>query len=315
MNGLAALRGRSFVSATDLDAATLDGLFRRALQLKSEIAVDGRHAAPPLAGRTVAMIFEKPSLRTRVTFETGMTQLGGHAVFLGPADIRLGQREAVADVAANLGRWVDGIVARTFSHAVIEELAANAGVPVVNALSDHEHPCQALGDFLTMLEHRGRLAGLQLVFVGDGNNVWHSLALMGAILGVHVRLACPPGFEGDAAVRERAEALAATSHGRVEVVHDPRSALAGADVVYTDVWSSMGQEEQAADRAAIFAPFQVNDALLASAPADAVVMHCMPAHRGEEVTSEVLDGPRSIVLDQAENRLHAQKALLEALIA
>jgi ornithine carbamoyltransferase len=315
VNGLAALRGRSFVSAADLDAATLEGLFERALQLKAEIAAEGRHAAPPLAGRTVAMIFEKPSLRTRVTFETGMTQLGGHAVYLAPTDIRLGQREAVADVAANLGRWVDGIVARTFSHAVIEELAANAGVPVVNALSDHEHPCQALADFLTMLEHRGRLAGLQLVFVGDGNNVWHSLALMGAILGVHVRLACPPGFDGDTAVRERAVALAATSNSRVEVVHDPRSALAGADVVYTDVWSSMGQEEQAADRAAIFAPFQVNDALLAGAPADALVMHCLPAHRGEEITSEVLDGPRSIVLDQAENRLHAQKALLEALIA
>jgi len=290
-------------------------LFERARELKAEIATHGRHAGPPLVGRTLAMIFEKPSLRTRVTFETGMTQLGGHAVYLAPTDVRLGQREAVADVAANLGRWVDGIVARTFSQAVIEELARAAGVPVVNALSDHEHPCQALADYLTMLEHRGHLTGLQLAFVGDGNNVWHSLALMGATLGVHVRLACPPGFDGDDAVRRRAEELAAATGGRVEVTHDPRAAVADADIIYTDVWASMGQEAEAPERAGIFAPFQVNEDLVAVAPAEALVMHCLPAHRGEEITSAVLDGPRSIVLDQAENRLHAQKALLEAVIA
>ncbi|HLA16319.1 MAG TPA: hypothetical protein VJZ72_05410, partial [Candidatus Limnocylindrales bacterium] len=198
----------------------------------------------------------------------------------------------------------------TFSHAVIEELAAHAGVPVVNALSDHEHPCQALADYLTMLEHRGRLSGLQLVFVGDGNNVWHSLALMGAILGVHVRLACPDGFAGDEAVRDRATSLGASSGSRVEVVHDPRAAVADADIVYTDVWASMGQEDQAQDRAAVFAPFQLNAALLVGAPQEALVMHCLPAHRGEEITSDVLDGPSSLVLQQSENRLHVQKALL-----
>jgi ornithine carbamoyltransferase len=309
------LRGRSFVSAADLGREEVEGLLARARGLKAELAARGRHADPPLVGRTVAMIFEKPSLRTRVTFETGMTQLGGHAVHLAPADIRLGQREAVADVAANLGRWVDAIVARTFSHAVIEELAATAGVPVVNALSDHEHPCQALADYLTVLEHHGALGGSQVVFVGDGNNVWHSLALLGAQLGVHVRLACPPGFEGDASVLGRAREMASATGSRIEVDHDPHAAVVDADIVYTDVWASMGQEEEAAERARVFAPYQVNAALLAAAPPDALVMHCLPAHRGEEITSDVLDGPRSIVLDQAENRLHAQKALLEALIA
>jgi len=315
MSRLGSLRGRSFVSAADLSADEALALFERAGELKSELAAHRRHAAPPLVGRTLAMIFEKPSLRTRVTFETGMTQLGGHAVYLAPADVRLGQRESVGDVAANLGRWVDGIVARTFSHAVIEELAAAAGVPVVNALSDHEHPCQALADFLTILERRGRLDGVQLVFVGDGNNVWHSLALMGATLGVRVRLACPPGFEGDPSVLRHAEELATLTGSRVEVTHDPRAAVADADVIYTDVWASMGQEEEAAQRAAVFAAFQVNEDLVAAAPPNVFVMHCLPAHRGEEITSAVLDGPRSIVLDQAENRLHAQKALLEAAIA
>ena len=309
------LRGRSFVSAADITRDQANALFARARELKAEIAEHRRHAEPPLIGRTLAMIFEKPSLRTRVTFETGMTQLGGHAVYLAPADIRLGQRESVDDVAANLGRWVDGVVARTFSHAVIEELAAGAGVPVVNALSDAEHPCQALADYLTMLEHLGRLEGVQLVFVGDGNNVWHSLALLGATLGVHVRLACPPGFGGDPAILQRARATAATTGSRIEVLDDSRAALVGADVVYTDVWASMGQEEEAAERARIFARYQLNEELLAGAPPGALVMHCLPAHRGEEITSAVLDGPRSIVLDQAENRLHAQKALLEALLA
>jgi ornithine carbamoyltransferase len=261
------------------------------------------------------MIFEKPSLRTRVTFETGMTQLGGHAIYLAPADIRLGQRESVQDVAANLGRWVDCVIARTFGHAVIVELADYAGIPVVNALSDLEHPCQALADYLTVLEHVGRLRGIRLVFVGDGNNVWHSLALLGATLGVDTTLACPPGFEGDAGILEAARRIAEGSGASVEVGHDAAAAVAEADIIYTDVWASMGQEEEAAERATVFAPFQVDEALVAAAPPTALVMHCLPAHRGEEITSEVLDGPRSIVLDQAENRLHAQKALLEALLA
>jgi ornithine carbamoyltransferase len=315
MTRTASLRGRSFVSAADLDAVEGEALLARARELKSELKATGRHERPSLPGRTIAMIFEKPSLRTRVTFETGMTQLGGHAIYLAPADIRLGQRESVPDVAANLGRWVDGVVARTFSHHVIKELAEHAGVPVVNALSDLEHPCQALADYLTVLEHVGRLRGVRLVFVGDGNNVWHSLALLGATLGVHVRLACPPGYEGDPRILRAAQATGSSTGAVVEVVQDPSAAVVDADIVYTDVWASMGQEEQAAQRATIFAPYQVNDELLASAPPGALVMHCLPAHRGEEITSEVLDGPRSIVLDQAENRLHAQKALLEALLA
>jgi ornithine carbamoyltransferase len=312
---IASLRGRSFVSAADVDAGEAEALLARARELKGELKAAGRHERPALPGRTVAMIFEKPSLRTRVTFETGMTQLGGHAIYLAPADIRLGQRESVADVAANLGRWVDGVVARTFSHEVITELAANAGVPVVNALSDLEHPCQALADYLTVLEHVGRLRGVQLVFVGDGNNVWHSLALLGATLGVHMRLAAPAGYAGDDSVLRRAREIGSSTGARVEVVDDAHAAVSDADIVYTDVWASMGQEDQAADRARNFAAYQVNAALLAGAPDAALVMHCLPAHRGEEITSDVLDGPRSIVLDQAENRLHAQKALLEAVLA
>lgn len=314
MSGLASLHGRSFVSTADIDAEQAQALFARARERK-ERRRGTDHAAASLSGRTLALVFEKPSLRTRVTFEVGMTQLGGHAVYLAPADVRLGERESVADVARNLGRWVDGIAARTFSHAVVEELAAEAGVPVINALSDHEHPCQALADLLTVLEHRGRLAGERLVFVGDGNNVWHSLALLGAMLGMHLRLACPPGFEGDPSVLARARASADASGGSVEIAHEPRAAVADAGIVYTDVWASMGQEAEAEEKARIFAPFQVNDELMSGAPADALVMHCLPAHRGEEITSNVLDGPRSIVLDQAENRLHAQKALLEALLA
>jgi ornithine carbamoyltransferase len=315
VSAIPSLHGRSFVSAADLDAKEAGALLDRARELKAELNAAGRHDTAALAGRTVAMIFEKPSLRTRVTFETGMTQLGGHAIYLAPADIRLGERESVADVAANLGRWVDGVVARTFSHHVIKELAEHAGVPVINALSDVEHPCQALADYLTVLEHVGRLRGVHLVFVGDGNNVWHSLALLGATLGIHATLVCPPGYEGDPGIVRAAQEKGSATGSRVDVVHDARAAVGDADVVYTDVWASMGQEEQAAERAEVFAPYQVNDELLAAAPAGALVMHCLPAHRGEEITSEVLDGPRSIVLDQAENRLHAQKALLEALIA
>lgn len=315
MMEIGSLRGRSFVSAADLTRDEVHALFDRARELKVELASTGRHARPPLAGRTLAMVFEKPSLRTRVTFETGMTQLGGHAIYLAGADVRLGEREPVADVAANLSRWVDGIVARTFSHAVVEELAARGSVPVINALSDHEHPCQALADYLTVLEHLGRLEGITLAFVGDGNNVYHSLALMGALLGVNVRLACPAGYEGNSAVVARARELAEGTGARIGVTHDPREAVAGADVVYTDVWASMGQEAEAASRAQVFAPYRVDPALLEIAGPRALVMHCLPAHRGEEITSEVVDGPRSIVLDQSENRLHAQKALLEATMA
>jgi ornithine carbamoyltransferase len=260
------------------------------------------------------MLFEKPSLRTRVTFETGMTQLGGHAIYLQPSDAQLGQRETVADAARNLERWVDGIMARTFRHETVVELARCASVPVINGLSDLEHPCQALADFLTIREKRGSVEGLKLAFVGDGNNVAHSLMLLGAKLGTHVVVACPEGYAPDAEITDDAEVCAAEAGGSITIVHDPYTGVKDADVIYTDVWASMGQEVEAEARAKLFAPFQVNAALLAAAAPDAVVMHCLPAHRGQEITDEVMDGPQSIVFDQAENRLHAQKAILAALL-
>jgi ornithine carbamoyltransferase len=226
----------------------------------------------------------------------------------------LGQRETVADAARNLERWVDAIMARTFRHETVVELARCASVPVINGLSDQEHPCQALADFLTIQEKRGEVKGLRLAFVGDGNNVAHSLMLMGARLGTHVMVVCPAGYSPDAEITAVAQERAAASGGSITIIHDPVAGVQGADVVYTDVWASMGQEAEAEARAAVFTPFQVNAALLAAAEPDAVVMHCLPAHRGQEITDEVMDGPQSIVFDQAENRLHAQKAILVALL-
>jgi len=265
-------------------------------------------------GQTLAMLFEKPSLRTRVTFEAGMTQLGGHAVYL---EGRLGVRETVPDVARNLDRWVDGIMARTFDHQAVLELAQSAGIPVINGLSDREHPCQALADFQTLAERTGgldRLAGQTLAYVGDGNNVAHSLMLLAAKVGTHFRLGCPEGYGPDPALWQAALDCAAETGAVLSVTHDPAEAVRDAGAVYTDVWASMGQEEEAAARAQVFAPFQVNAALMAQARPDALVMHCLPAHRGEEVSAEVLDGPQSVVFDQAENRLHAQKAILSLVL-
>ena len=259
------------------------------------------------------MLFQRPSLRTRVTFEAGMTQLGGHAVYL-TEGVVLGGRESVADVAHNLERFVDGIMARTGPHEVVLELAAQAAIPVVNGLTIREHPCQALADLFTLHERFGDLRGLPLAFVGDGNNVYHSLALMGATLGMEVRLAHPAGYGPSERLVERASAIAASSGGRLVFDADPRAVVEGAAVVYTDAWTSMGQEAEAEERRDAFAKYQVNADLLAMAP-DAVVMHCLPAHRGEEITSDVMDGPRSIIFDQSENRLHAQKALLVELLA
>jgi ornithine carbamoyltransferase len=257
------------------------------------------------------MLFEKPSLRTRVTFELGMTQLGGHALVLGAQEVGLGKREAIKDVARNLARWVDAIMARVFSHESLLELAKHASIPVVNGLSNTEHPCQALGDFMTLHEHKQKLAGLTLTWVGDGNNVAHSLIHGAARLGVRMRVATPPGYEPDAAVVE----LARRAGGSIELTHDPGEAVAGADAVYTDVWASMGQEAEAEARQQVFRPYQVNARLMRRAGAKALFMHCLPAHRGLEVTDAVLDGPKSIVYDQAENRLHIQKAILLALLA
>jgi ornithine carbamoyltransferase len=301
---------RDFLSLQDLSAEELDGLLNLAAEVKAYPTVF-QHA---LEGRALALLFEKPSLRTRVTFEVGALQLGGHSIYLAPGDVGLGKREAVADVARNLARWVDAIVVRTFGHHILEELAAAAHIPVVNALSDREHPCQAAADLLTLQEQKGRLRGLHLAFVGDGNNVAHSLAQGAAKTGMHFTIACPPGYEPDAAVLEALDAEAGVSGARIRVVHDPAEAVRDADAVYTDVWASMGQEEEAAERRRVFAPFQVNEELMARAKPGALFLHCLPAHRGEEVTDAVLDGRNSVVLEQAENRLHVAKAVLLALL-
>ena len=307
------LAGRDLISAADLSAPDIARLFARAAELKAEFRAERRHANPPLERRTLAMLFQKPSLRTRVTFEAGMTQLGGHALYL-EEKVVLGGRETVSDVARNLERFVDAIMARTGPHEVVAELAARASIPVINGLTIREHPCQALADLFTLHERFGDLGGRTLAFVGDGNNVYHSLALMGATLGMHVRLAHPPGYGPSGRIVELARELAALSGGSLAFMQDPREAIEGADAVYTDAWTSMGQEAEAEERRDAFARFQVNAALLAVSP-DAVVMHCLPAHRGEEITSDVMDGPRSIVFEQSENRLHAQKALLVELLA
>ena len=265
-------------------------------------------------GQTLAMLFEKPSLRTRVTFEAGMTQLGGHAIYL---EGKLGVRETVPDVARNLDRWIDGIMARTFDHQAVLDLAEYAGIPVINGLSDREHPCQAFADFQTLAERGGglhSLAGQTLAYVGDGNNVAHSLMLLAAKVGTDFRLTCPEGYDPNPELWQAALGFAAETGAVLTLTHDPVEAVRDADAVYTDVWASMGQEEEAAARALIFAPFQVNAALMAHAKPGALVMHCLPAHRGEEISAEVLDGPQSVVFDQAENRLHAQKAILSLVL-
>ncbi len=307
------LRGRDLLSAADLSRREVEALFARTAELKAEFRASRRHADPPLVGRTLAMLFQRPSLRTRVTFEAGMAQLGGHAIYL-THDTVLGARESVRDVARNLDRFVDGIVARTGPHEVVVELATQADVPVLNGLTLREHPCQALADVFTIRERFGRLDGVVLAFVGDGNNVYHSLALLGVALGIEVRLAHPEGYAPNERIVERARAQAAEGGGRLVFGRDPADVVRGADIVYTDAWTSMGQEAETEERRDAFARYQVNAALLDAAGPDALVMHCLPAHRGEEITSDVMDGPRSLILEQSENRLHVQKALLVELL-
>ncbi|GAB4188697.1 MAG: ornithine carbamoyltransferase [Roseiflexaceae bacterium] len=302
-----------FLSAADLSREQAEALLARAAMLKSEWH-GGGHSHLPLQGKTLALVFEKPSLRTRVAFEAGMTQLGGHGSYLSANDIDMGGRESVPDVARNLSRWVQVVAARVFKHGTVETLARYATVPVINALSDREHPCQALADLLTLREHFGRLQGLRLTYVGDGNNVCHSLMLLGATLGVSVGVACPPDYRPDPEITRLAEQLAAESDATITIGSSPEELVAGVDAVYTDVWTSMGQEHEAARRRPVFQPYQVNAALLSHASPAAVVMHCLPVHRGEEVTAEVIDGPQSVVFDQAENRLHVQKALILTLL-
>jgi ornithine carbamoyltransferase len=287
---------------------------RTFFQLAAEIKAHPDRYRSTLAGRSLVLIFEKPSLRTRVTFEVGIASLGGHSVFLDHTTTRLGERESARDIAKNLERWVQGIIARVFSQASLEDLAKNANVPVINALSDMYHPCQALADFFTLEERFGNLRGLKFAYVGDGNNMCHSLLTIGARAGAHVRVATPVGYEPDAAIVAEAKRVARETKGKIELFHSPAEAVAGAQAVYTDVWASMGQEEETAAREKAFAEFQVNDALFSQTASDSVFLHCLPAHRGLEVTDEVMDSPRSIVYDQAENRLHVQKAILHTLL-
>jgi ornithine carbamoyltransferase len=297
-----------FLSAADLTRDTALGLFTLADDLKQRRKA-GQLAAP-LAGKTFALIFEKPSLRTRVTFEVGINQLGGRAVHLVGREIGLGTRESVPDVARNLSLWVDGIMARVYSHSTITGLARHATVPIINGLSDLEHPCQALADYFTLWERGLDFRATRLAWIGDGNNVCHSVMILGALLGASIVVACPPGYEPDAGVLATARRLG----GRVEVTEDARAAATGADVLYTDVWTSMGQEAEHEQRLEAFRRYQLNETLVGFAKPAALVMHCLPAHRGEEITDAVLDGTQSIVLQQAENRLHAQKAVLLRLL-
>jgi ornithine carbamoyltransferase len=307
-----------FLSVDDLDAEQLREVLDLADELKADraqrVGTTSDLSHGPLRGRTVAMIFEKPSTRTRVSFQVAVTELGGEPLPLSSAELQLGRGETIADTGAVLSRYVHGIVVRTFGQDRLEELAAAADVPVVNALTDLEHPCQALADLQTFREVHGELAGRRLAYVGDGNNVAHSLLLAGAKLGLTVTVGHPEGYAPDEAIVARARSLAAETGAEVLITTDAEAAVRGADAVYTDVWASMGQEEEATQRRRAFEPYQVTAELLSHAADGAVFLHCLPAHRGEEVTAEVMDGPASRVFDQAENRLHAQKALLARLL-
>jgi len=298
---------RHVISVHDLTPAEIEFL----LKLGQRVKAQPSRFRNALDGKTLAMLSEKPSLVTRVTFGVAMEQLGGHALYLSPQDVGLGKGESIKDVACGLSRWVDAVTARVFTHQTVMELAENASIPVINGLSNFEHPCQALGDYLTLLEHKGPLEGRTLAWVGDGNNVAHSLIYGAARLGVRMRIATPAGYEPDRSV----VADAKREGGDIEITHDAIEAVAGADAVYTDVWISMGQEDEADTRLRVFRPYQVNSELLRNAGPHALFMHCLPVRRGLEVTNEVMDSPRSIVYDQAENRLHIQKAILLALLS
>jgi ornithine carbamoyltransferase len=283
---------------------------RHLLDLARDVKANPARFSDALKGKTLAMIFEKPSLRTRVSFDVGIHQLGGFSVYLSPAEINLGKRESVYDVAKNLERMVQGIMIRTFAHDIVERMAEWASIPVINGLTDFSHPCQAMADFLTILEHKGRLEGLKVAYVGDSNNVSNSLMFAAARFGAHIAIGSPAGYQPKAEVTAWTRAEGAKTGSTLLVTADPEEAVAGADVVYTDTWASMGQEAEAHARKLVFRPYQVNAALFAKAKPDALFMHCLPAHRGEEVTDDVIDSPNSVVFDEAENRLHAQKAVM-----
>jgi ornithine carbamoyltransferase len=303
-------RKRDFLSLAGVTPAELESLLDLAAEVKSRPEAFAR----ALANRVGVLIFEKPSLRTRVTFEIGLVQLGAQSIYLAPGDIALGRREPAPDVARNLERWVDVLIVRTFHQQVLEEMAQPVEIPVINALSDLLHPCQTVADLLTLRERWGRLAGRKIAYIGDGNNVAHSLIQGAAKTGMHLNLAVPCGYEPSPAVLDHAQIEARATGSNIRVVLDPEGAASGADAVYTDVWTSMGQEEQTEQRRKDFARYRVDAHLMSLAQPDAVFLHCLPAHRGEEVTREVLDGPQSIALDQAENRLPAHKAILLAVL-
>ncbi len=299
---------RDFLKLTDLTRDEITGLLRRAIDLKG--GKDASHC--PLIGKNIGLFFEKPSTRTRVSFEAGIYQLGGNAVCMTPADLQLGRGETIADTAKTLSRYLHAIMMRTFSHETIEEFARNSSIPVINGLSDLRHPCQALADAMTLLEKKGKFEGVKMAYVGDGNNVCNSLIEAAAVLGFDLAVACPEGYEPHMETLENARAAA---RSEIVILRDPREAAGMADALYTDVWVSMGQENLAEAKKRKFAEYQINSRLLSCAKKDVVVLHCLPAHRGEEITDEVMDGPHSAVFDQAENRMHTQKALLELLLS
>ncbi len=302
------MKGKDLLSISDLSSEDIRLLISNAVDMKAE------GWASLLGGKVLALVFEKPSLRTRLSFEIAMRQLGGHAIYLSPDEVGLGKRESVPDVARVLGRYADAIAARTFSHKTLEVMASYASVPVINALSDLEHPCQALADLLTIYEKKDELEGLTLAYVGDGNNVAHSLLLAASLTGVNFRIASPNGYKVQEGILRLAQDYAFESGAEIFCTEEPRLAVSGADVVYTDVWTSMGQEAEADRRHQIFAGYQVNHELFSLAKGDAILMHPLPAHRGEEVTEDILDGLQSVVFDQAENRMHLQKALLAGIL-
>jgi ornithine carbamoyltransferase len=311
------MKPKHLITLLDWDRGLVEAVLAKAAEVKKELKAKGPSSGPfadALKGRTAAMIFEKPSLRTRVTFEVAMVQTGGAAINLDPAQISLGKRESVKDAAMSLSRWVDAIVARTFSHQLVVDLARHADVPVINALTDLHHPCQALALGQTLMEKRGKLAGLKIVFVGDGNNVANSIAELAGHLGMHFTLACPKGYEQPAEVVRDLEPLFRKSGGRFAMTNDIAAAVKDADCLYTDVWVSMGEEAKAEEKKRHFAGFQINAALLAKAPKDCLVSHCLPAHVDEEITQDVMDSPRCVCFDEAENRLHSQKAVLLTLV-
>ena len=305
-------KGRDFISLHDFSQDELSYILDVAKELKDEQKAGRPHTA--LQGKTLGMVFTKSSTRTRVSFEVGMYQLGGHALFLSGRDIQLGRGETIADTARVLSRMVDGIMIRTFSHQEVLDLAEFATIPIINGLTDLLHPCQVLADLMTIQEHKGRLAGLKLAYLGDGNNMAHSLMFGGAKMGLHVVIASPQGYKPDPLIVALAQADAKENGGSVEVIDDPLEAVRGADVLYTDVWASMGQEEEANERKEAFEGYQINSDVLKRANRSAIVLHCLPAHRGEEITEDVFEGVQSVVFDEAENRLHAQKAIMALVI-